>query len=111
MEKPIKGDIVVLPFPFTDLSSAKKRPALVIKSLEGDDVILCQITSQARRADKYSVILDSKHFKSGSLDMSSLIRSNMLFTADKSLLLYKVGSLKDNKIKEVIDLICNTIKE
>lgn len=110
MEKLVKGDIVVLPFPFSDLSSSKKRPALVVAVLEGDDVILCQITSQATRADKYSIILDNKDFKYGSLNLTSLIRPNSLFTADKSLILYKVGSLKDNKIREVINNICNIIK-
>ena len=40
--------LFVLKFPFSDLSQTKRRPALVIVSLKGDDVILCQITSQAR---------------------------------------------------------------
>ena len=43
----IKGDVVVVPFPFSDLTQAKRRPALVISKLEGDDLILCQITSQS----------------------------------------------------------------
>ena len=41
----VKGDVVVVPFPFSDLSQAKRRPALVISKLDGDDLILCQITS------------------------------------------------------------------
>jgi len=46
MAKFVKGDIVVVPFPFSDLSNSKRRPALVIADLTGDDVILCQITSR-----------------------------------------------------------------
>ena len=46
MARFVKGDVVVVPFPFSDLSQAKRRPALVISVLEGDDLILCQITSQ-----------------------------------------------------------------
>ena len=42
----VKGDIVVLPFPFSDLSASKRRPALVLADLQGDDIILCQITSK-----------------------------------------------------------------
>jgi len=42
----VKGDVVVLPFPFSDLSAAKRRPAFVVAALTGDDVILCQITSK-----------------------------------------------------------------
>jgi hypothetical protein len=42
----VKGDVVVVPFPFSDLAQAKRRPALVVAELEGDDRILCQITSR-----------------------------------------------------------------
>jgi mRNA interferase MazF len=42
----IKGDVVVVPLPFSNLSQAKRRPALVVAELKGDDLILCQITSQ-----------------------------------------------------------------
>jgi len=42
----VKGDVVVLPFPFSDLSAVKRRPALVVAALTGEDVILCQITSR-----------------------------------------------------------------
>lgn len=37
----VKGDVVVAPFPFSDLSAAKKRSALVVAALTGDDVLLC----------------------------------------------------------------------
>ena len=46
MAKFVKGDVVVVPFPFSNLSQAKRRPALVVVDLEGDDIIICQITSQ-----------------------------------------------------------------
>ncbi len=100
MEKFVKGDVVVLPFPFSDLSKSRKRPALVVANLQGDDFILAQITSEAR-IDDYSITLISDEFKQGSLNLTSMIRPNRLFTADKSIILYKAGSLKDSKIKEV----------
>lgn len=53
MVKPLVGEIVVLPFPNTDLRVGKRQ---------GDDLILCQITSQARISDGYSVSLDSPDF-------------------------------------------------
>lgn len=46
MERFVKGNVVVVPFPFSDLTQAKRRPALIIAELEGNDLILCQITSQ-----------------------------------------------------------------
>jgi len=100
MEEFVKGDVVVLPFPFSDLSKSKKRPAMVIANLEGNDIILCQITSEAR-VDEHSIVIINSDFKQGSLNLTSLIKPNRLFTADKSIILYKVGSLKPFKIKEV----------
>ena len=100
MEKFVKGDVIVLPFPFSDLSKSKKRPALVVADIQGDDIILCQITSEAR-VDNYSIVLANDDFKSGSLNLTSMIRPNRLFTADRSIILYKIGLLKESKIKEV----------
>ncbi len=45
----VKGDVIVVPSPFSDLTQANRRPALVISVLQGDDLILCQITSQSIR--------------------------------------------------------------
>lgn len=92
----MKGDVVVIPFPFSDLTAAKKRPALVVAALQGDDFILCQITSKAR-IDDYSIPLSGKDFAGGTLDLASLIRPNRLFTADKALIERKIGFLKKRK--------------
>lgn len=100
MEEFVKGDVVVLPFPFSDLTKSKKRPALVIANLQGDDIILAQITSK-NRLDNYSIELNESDFEQGSLNLTSIIRINRLFTADKSIILYKIGSLKNYKIKKV----------
>ena len=48
MGQPVIGEVVVLPFPQTHLQAGKRRPALVVADLAGDDLILCRITSQAR---------------------------------------------------------------
>lgn len=100
MEKLVKGDVVVLPFPFSDLSSSKKRPALIVANLEGEDIILCQITSKMRE-DNYSIPLAETDFKHGGLKLDSLIKPQRIFTAAKSIILYKIGSLKESKIKRV----------
>jgi mRNA interferase MazF len=58
MERFVKGDIVVLPFPFSDLTQTKRRPALVINQLDGNDLILCAITSQIK-LDRYAVFIEN----------------------------------------------------
>ncbi|MCK4670475.1 MAG: type II toxin-antitoxin system PemK/MazF family toxin [Nanoarchaeota archaeon] len=109
MEKFVKGDVVVIPFLFSDLSASRKRPALVVADLQGYDYILCQITSQARK-DKYSVILYNNDFAGGNLNVVSLIRPNRLFTADKSLIERKAGSLKKKKVNKIINDICGILQ-
>ncbi|MBI2112724.1 type II toxin-antitoxin system PemK/MazF family toxin [Candidatus Woesearchaeota archaeon] len=109
MERFVKGDVLIVKFPFSDLTSIKKRPALVVANLTGDDYILAQITSVAR-VDNYSITLSNQDFKEGRLPVSSLIRPNKLFTSDKSLILYCVGLLKEKKIKEVEESLINIFK-
>ena len=105
----MKGDVVVVPFPFSDLTQAKRRPALVISALEGDDLILCQITSQYIR-DNYAVSLTDKDFQTGSLKQPSNVRPNRLFTADSHIVLYRVGSLRVEKLNEIIEKVIDIIR-
>ena len=109
MAKFIKGNVVVVPFPFSDLTHAKRRPALVISKLEGNDIILCQITSQAVK-DNYAIPIDDKDFETGGLKQPSNIRPNRIFTADSHIVLYKVGNLTDNKLNEVIEMVVEIIR-
>lgn len=106
----VKGDVVVVPFPFSDLTQAKRRPALVIATLAGDDLILCQITSQ-RIADRYAIPLENSDFSEGGLNQISNIRPNRLFTADKEIILYKAGKLKTEKLNEAIAKIVEIIQQ
>jgi len=79
MAKFIKGDVVVVPFPFSDLSGSKKRPALVLADLPGDDILLCQITSQQSQ-DIFAVPLTCNGFSHGFLPSDSYIRPMRIFT-------------------------------
>ncbi len=109
MERFVRGDVVVIPFPFSDLTQAKRRPALVLSVLHGNDLILCQITSQKIR-DMYAVTLLNEDFESGTLNRISNIRPSRLFTADKSIVLYKAGNLKVNKVGEVLRILINLFR-
>jgi len=104
----VKGDVIVAPFPFSDLTANKKRPAVVVASLTGDDVILCQITSKTI-SDSYAIPLLKAGFKSGSLHQDSNIRPNCLFTADSNIILYRAGVLTPEKITEVVTKIIDIV--
>lgn len=110
MAKFVKGDVVVVPFPFSDLTQAKRRPALVLSVLEGDDLILCQITSQTIK-DKYAILLTDDDFENGGLKQPSNLRPNRIFTADSSIVLYRVGNLKIGKLEVVIKSVIEIIRK
>ncbi|MDG6026653.1 MAG: type II toxin-antitoxin system PemK/MazF family toxin [Candidatus Brocadia sp.] len=110
MAKFVKGDVVVVPFPFSDLTQVKRRPALVITALEGDDVILCQITSQTIK-DNYALSPDDKNFETGSLKQSSNVRPNRIFTVDSHIILYRAGNLKIEKLTEIVDKAVEVIRK
>ena len=100
MERPVKGDVVVLEFPYTDLSKTKKRPSLIVANLKGDNLILCQITGQPR-PDPDLINLKKEDFQTGTLQRDSFIMPSFLFTIHKSKINYLAGKLKQEKIKEV----------
>jgi mRNA interferase MazF len=104
----IKGDVVVLPFPYTDLSGAKPRPALVVAPLTGDDALFCMITGRSR-ADGYSVQLSLTDFQNGSLPHDSVIRPNRLFTGDENIVTRLAGQITDQKKDEVIQKILDIL--
>lgn len=109
MERFIKGDVVVIPFPFSDLSSAKKRPALIIANTTGTDHIMLQITSKNVK-DNYAIPLSKTDLTFGTLNQDSNIRSNKIFTLDQKLILYKIGHINNDKLMECIGKICTIIR-
>ena len=82
----------------------QKRPALVLAELDGDDRILCQITSQ-QFVDRYAVSMEETDFEEGTLRKKSNIRPNRIFTADSKIILYKAGHLKSGKIDEAVKIV------
>ena len=109
MAKFIKGDVVVVIFPFSDLTETKKRPALVVAEAGSSELILSQITSQAVK-DISAISLKESDFQSGSLKRDSFIRPNRLFTASDKIILYKAAHLKPEKLNLVIDSIVHIVK-
>lgn len=107
MEGFIKGDIVVVPFPFSDLSNSKRRPAFVVKDF-GEDVLLAQITSKSYR-DDYAIQVTLDNFNEGSLNVVSYVRPEKLFTCSRNLISYKAASLKAEKSNQIIKRITELI--
>ncbi len=88
-----RGDIILVPFPFTDLSSAKVRLALVLSSKKEKslDMIVCFISSQLDSANAHTVRIDPK--PSNGLKVASLVRFDKIATLDRRIALGVIGSL------------------
>jgi mRNA interferase MazF len=103
----MKGEVVAVAFPFSDLSQAKNRPALVLIDLPGADAVLAAITST--RSDPHAIALEAKDFQQGALSHVSFIHPAKLFTFQKSLIRKVVGNITEAKRKEVVAKIVSLL--
>ncbi len=104
MVTPTTSAVVLVPFPFSDLSQSKLRPALVLADAGRGDWILCQITSNPY-GDPHAVQLVQNDFASGSLRAISYARPGKLFTANHQLMVAQVASLKGFSFKRIIESV------
>lgn len=95
-----RGDIILVPFPFTDLSSAKVRPALVLSATNDKkpDVIVCFISSNLDRQNPHAVRVEPK--ASNGLKIPSLVRFDKIATLDKRIVLGAIGSIGSDWLKK-----------
>ena len=102
-----KGDIVLIPFPFSDLTGNKNRPAIVlIDSL--DDVTICFITTQLKWQSDFDVIVQPT--KLNGLKKTSLIRLNKIATVDKELIIGLLGQLDNTYTRQLDDNLIKLLK-
>lgn len=97
----IKGSIIVINFPFSNLKGSKPRPAYVLSDLEIEEsIIVCQIT-KSKHTDGLDVKIDSNNIKGGNIKYDSYIRANVIFTLDTNNIKKTLGYLTKDKIIEV----------
>ena len=99
----MKGEVVVIPFPFSDLSNVKNRPAVVLIDLLGPDVVLAAITSTGN--DPNAITLGDRDFQTGNLNHPSFIHPTKLFTFERSQIIRIVGKITEKKRKEITSKI------
>jgi mRNA interferase MazF len=94
-----KGDIVLIPFPFTDLTGNKNRPAVILVESE-NDVIVSFITSQLKWQSGFDIVVQPTELNG--LKTSSLIRLSKLATIDKELIIGRLGVL-DSQYADLVN--------
>jgi mRNA interferase MazF len=103
------GAVVLVRFPFSDLSQTRLRPAVVLADAGRGDWILCQVTSNAY-ADPQAVEIVNRDFQTGSLNVTSYVRPGKIFTAHESLVVSQVGTLTDNAFKRVAGAVIGLLQ-
>lgn len=104
------GDVVTLPFPFSDLSSKKLRPAVIVAKADFNDLIFCQITSRDR-SENGALKLTPDSFKEGRLNLLSYARPDKLFTGDSSIIVSSYGKLDNTVRKTLLTSIIELFKD
>jgi mRNA interferase MazF len=109
MVAPTAGAVVLVRFPFSDLSQTKLRPAVVLADAGRGDWILCQVTSKPY-GDTRAIKLEDTGFATGSLRVLSYARPGKLFTANRDLIVSEVATLKAQSLKQVVDAVVNLLR-
>ena len=103
------GQVVLVRFPFSDLTASNVRPAVVLAEAGRGDWILCQVTNKSY-GDTCAIPLDSTDFAHGSLRLASHARPGKLFTAHTSLIAGQAGELHPGKFSTVRDAVVRMIQ-
>lgn len=97
-------EIVLLPYPFTDLKGTKVRPGVVVSNNsfnnKSDDCVMLPLTTVIKE-EPYSILINQKDLSSGKLIRPSRIRADKIFTVEKKLALMKIGTVNNKTFEEI----------
>lgn len=107
-----QGDILLIPIPFSDLTSNKKRPVLVMSNDDynkrTNDIVVAAITSNIITKE-YTVLLTNKELEEGVLKLDSCIRVDKIYTLSQSIVISRFGTVKPDVMvsvrKKLVELI------
>jgi mRNA interferase MazF len=107
-----RGDVVLIPFPFTDLTSSKRRPALIISSevfnSTHDDVIVIGITSQIpARLSEDEFLIPATALSAAGLPKASLVKLSKVVTLHQQLIVKRLGAIPESVLAEVRERVQN----
>jgi len=105
-----QGDVILVPFPFSDLRGVKKRPALIISNKKvnnGEDRICCLITSNPKNK---GLLIHQEYFKKGKLPFASWVKPQRIFSVDENIILRKICEVNKVFHQEVFSEIVSFLK-
>lgn len=99
----------MMPFPFSDLSAVKVRPALVLWDSQSEDIVVCGITSQLNHESRNVVPLNTEDFLFGGIPKVSHLLPFKIFTLHKETAIRTMGRIKPEKYRQVIELLTSVL--
>lgn len=103
-----QGEIVLVPFPYSDLSASNRRPALVVSNdnynIQFPDIVVCVITSNLFK-DDFFVLLSNNDLETGMLPEASVLKCHKLFTIEQSRIIKRFSKISRKKFDEVVSML------
>jgi|SRR3989344_4053873 len=108
-----QGDLLLVPFPFSDQSGRKVRPVIVVSNADfnehSDDAIVVGVTSNISK-DKYTLLLLSDDLEEGKLSTQCCVKVENILKIDKELIIKKIGKIKREKMEKIRGLLMSVIR-
>jgi mRNA interferase MazF len=108
-----QGDIVLVPVPFTDLSSTRRRPVIVISNdayhSSGEDMIVVAMTSNSR-VTPYSFVLSNKDLVAGALNRPGTVRSDKVYTLSRKIIVKTFGRVSNVVLDDIRKILGQIIQ-
>ena len=106
-------EIVLVPFPYSDLSASKRRPVLIVSNNDFnekfEDVVVCVITSNIHK-DEYALDIRNEDLEIGMLPERSVVKAHKLFSVHTSKIIRKFSIVKEKYFEEVERLITELVR-
>lgn len=110
---PDQGDIVLVPVPFTDLTSTRRRPVIVLSNLTyhqvTQDMVVVAMTSNPNQTP-YSFVITDADLDQGSLNHPGTIRADKIFTLSREIIVKKFGRVKPSVLDRIRQILADVLK-
>jgi len=106
----LQGDLILIPYPYSDLSNSKRRPAIIISKngLNPNNYIVSKVTS-VLKCNKNDYFIGPDDLNGFELDEDSEVRTDEIFTVHKSIIVKKIASFTSDALKKIIEMVADNI--
>ena len=105
-----QGEIVLIPFPYSDLTGAKQRPALIVSNRlinKSEDRICCLVTSNM---SKDGVLVEEKYFSDSRLPFKSWVKPHRLFTVHEKIIKKRICIITEDFHNKIVGKISECVE-